>query len=134
MVTARHGDRIHVLGWVDAPGRSALLRAAEVLAYPSLYEGFGIPPLEAMSVGTPVVATDVAAVAEVCGDAALLVPVGDTDALAGALAEVTGDDATANGLRAAGPLRAARYSWDRTVAAMTSLYRDAAAANGRSTP
>lgn len=134
IAASRHRSRIVRLGWVDALQRAALLRAATVLAYPSRYEGFGLPPLEAMSVGTPVVATDVAAVAEVCGDAALLVPVGDTDALAGALADVTGDHATAARLRAAGPLQAARYSWDRTVTAMTSLYRDAAAARSGSTP
>ena len=131
---SRHRARIVRLGWVDALQRASLLRAAAVLAYPSRYEGFGLPPLEAMSVGTPVVATDVPAVAETCSDAALLVPVGDLEALAGAIASVIGDDTVAQRLRSAGALRAEHYSWDRTVAAMTALYRDAAGVPGNSTP
>jgi glycosyltransferase involved in cell wall biosynthesis len=128
IATSRHRDRIVRLGWVDTHQRAALLRAAAVLAYPSRYEGFGLPPLEAMSVGTPVVATDVAAVAETCGDAAVLVPVGDTDALAAGLADVLNDAAVAQRLRTAGPVQAGRYRWGRTVTGMVELYRDAAAA------
>src|SRR5690606_24040703 len=67
-------DRIVRLGWVDDAARSALLHGAAVLAYPSRYEGFGLPPLGAMSVGTPVVATAVGSLPEVLGDAAILVP------------------------------------------------------------
>ena len=130
MAACTHRDRIVRLGWVDDVGRSALLRAASVLAYPSRYEGFGIPPLEAMSVGTPVVATAVAAVAEVCGDAAVLVPVGDTAALADALADVLADGATAHRLRAGGPRRAAEFSWADTVGAITTLLSDAAGSSG----
>lgn len=127
VANSRHRGRIVRLGWVEPRSRSALLRAASVLAYPSWYEGFGIPPLEAMSVGTPVVATDVAAIAEVCGDAALLVPPGIPGALAQALTEVLSGGAVADRLRAVGPAHAARYRWEDTVAGITALLADAAA-------
>jgi glycosyltransferase involved in cell wall biosynthesis len=127
---SRHRSRIVRLGWVDANQRAALLRAADVLAYPSRYEGFGLPPLEAMAAGTPVVATAVPAVAETCGDAALLVPAGDTDALAGALARVLDDPAESARLRAVGPARAARFTWDATTDGLVALYRRAAGRPG----
>lgn len=123
---ARHGDRVVRTGWVDDHQRASLLRGASVLAYPSRYEGFGLPPLEAMSVGTPVVTTDAGALAETCAGGALVVPVGDTEALGGALLAVLTDDAEAGRLRTAGPAWAARYDWDRTTAAMIDLYRRAA--------
>ena len=120
--------RILRLGWVDTDQRAALLRGAAVLAYPSRYEGFGLPPLEAMLVGTPVVATDVPAVAETCGEATLLVPPADHDALAGALARVLDDEAgLATRLRSAGPQRAATFTWDRSIEGMVSLYGEAMA-------
>jgi glycosyltransferase involved in cell wall biosynthesis len=120
--------RIVRVGWVDADQRAALLSGAAVLAYPSRYEGFGLPPLEAMAVGTPVVATDVPAVAETCGDAVVLVPTGDPEALADALRRVVVDeDAVAQRLRTAGPAHAAGFTWERTVAGMVALYDEAAA-------
>ena len=75
---ARHAGRIHRIGWVD--DRSSLIAGARVLAYPSLYEGFGLPPLEAMSLGVPVVATTAGAIPEVVGDAAVLVEPRDVPA------------------------------------------------------
>jgi len=120
---ATHHDRIVRLGWVSDGHRAALLRGATVLAYPSIYEGFGLPPLEAMSVGTPVVSTRAGAIPEVVGDAALLVEPGDADALAGALARVLDDTATADGLRARGRSRVACYSWARTADELAAIYR-----------
>lgn len=125
---ARHADRIVRLGWVDAEQRAALLRGATVLAYPSLYEGFGIPPLEAMAAGTPVVAGRAGALPETCGDAAVLVDPLDVDALAAALDEVVHDEGTAAELVARGRANLARFSWDRSAAELTALYRRAAAA------
>ena len=78
--------RVVRTGWVDEPTLSGLLHGACVLAYPSVYEGFGFPPLQAMAAGVPVVATRAGALPEVLGDAAVLVDVGDTEALAAALA------------------------------------------------
>lgn len=127
---ARHGDRIRRLGWVDAATRADLLAAARVLAAPSLYEGFGYPPLEAMAAGTPVVATAVGSLPEVLGDAACLVPGGDIDALTDALAAVVDDDAVAARLAAAGPPHAAGFSWSECAQGLVELYRDAMAGRG----
>lgn len=113
------------LGWVDDATRAALLRGATALAYPSLYEGFGFPVLEAMSVGVPVVATAVGGVPEVAGDAALLVPPGDVPALAAALRTAIGDDAERTRLVAAGRARAATFTWEAHAKGMARLWRDA---------
>ncbi len=119
---ARHRDRVVRLGWVSDHDRAALLRGAAVYAYPSIYEGFGLPPLEAMSADTPVVTTTAGAIPEVVGDAAVLVPPRDVDALAGALRRVLDDDALADELRRRGRTRAAGYSWDETAEALVRLY------------
>lgn len=124
---ARHRRRIVRLGWVDDDTRLALLRGAAVLAYPSRYEGFGLPPLEAMGVDLPVVATGVGAVAEVVGDAALLVPVGDAEALATALTTVLDDEDLRATLVAAGRERVAGFTWHRTVTGIADLYHRARA-------
>lgn len=126
LVTARHTDRIVRLGRVDDHQRAALYRGATVLAYASLYEGFGIPPLEAMSVGTPVVASRAGALPETCGDAARYVDPFDVDDLAAALAEVTGDEAVAADLARRGRARVAEFSWDASAAQLVALYRRAA--------
>jgi glycosyltransferase involved in cell wall biosynthesis len=118
-------DRVVRLGWVDDGARADLLAGASVLAYPSRYEGFGLPPLEAMAAGVPVVATAVGAVPEVVGDAAALVPQGDAAALAEALREVLADPERAEDLRRRGRERVTQFDWDRTVAGLVDLYRDA---------
>jgi len=118
--------RIVRLGTVPEHQRLALLRGATVVAYPSRYEGFGLVPLEAMAVGTPVVTTDAGAVPEVVGDAAFVVPVGDTDALAGGLELVLGDEALAQELADAGEARVRQFPWSATVAGLVALYRQAA--------
>jgi len=122
---ARHRRRVVRLGWVDDEARLALLRGALVVAYPSRYEGFGLVPLEAMAVGTAVVATDVGAIGEVTGEGALLVPAGDHDALADALARVIGIDDLRMGLIHRGSLRVAAFSWADTVDQIVDLYRRA---------
>jgi glycosyltransferase involved in cell wall biosynthesis len=98
------------------------------LAYPSLYEGFGLPPLEAMAAGTAVVAAAGGAIPEIVGDGALVVPAGDTAALAGALERVVSDEELRTDLVARGRLQLRRYSWDSTAEAMVALYRDVDAA------
>lgn len=125
---ARHRRRVRRLGWVDDDTRWALVRGAAVVAYPSRYEGFGLVPLDAMSVRTPVVATAAGAVPEVVDDAARLVPVGDLDALTDALAGVLTDEAVAAALVAAGTARVARFRWDHTVSGLVDLYGRAVAA------
>ncbi|MBV9952210.1 MAG: glycosyltransferase family 4 protein [Acidimicrobiia bacterium] len=124
---ARHRDRIRRLGWVSDDERAALLRGATAFAYPSRYEGFGLPPLEAMLAGVPVVTTTAGALQEVVGDAALLVPPLDHDALVAGLIEILRDDMRRASLVAAGTARAARYDWARTADGLVDLYRRATA-------
>lgn len=115
--------RVSLTGPVPDAERVALLLAARVLASSSRYEGFGFPLLEAMAAGTPVVATAAGAVPEVVGNAAELVPVGDADALAGALASVVTDESLRMHLVAAGRSRAETFSWDRTAKGMVALWQ-----------
>jgi glycosyltransferase involved in cell wall biosynthesis len=123
MAQAKHRARIRRLGWVE--DRAALLRDAAVLCYPSLYEGFGLPPLEAMAAGVPVVATAAGALPEVLGDAAVLVPPGDAGALAAGIQSALSEPTR---LIHAGRQQAARYQWDDAAARLEALYEDAAAA------
>ncbi len=118
---AAHRDRIVRLGYVSDQDRDDLLRGAAVYCYPSLYEGFGLPPLEAMSVGAPVVATRAGSIPEVCGDGADLVEVGDADALGAALARALTDDAHRAALVARGYATVARYRWDEAGDAFAAL-------------
>lgn len=127
LARAAHADRVVRLGWVDDDQRAALLRGATAVAYPSVYEGFGLVPLEAMAAGVPVVSTRAGAIPEVVGDAAELVAVGDVDALAGALDRLVDDEGRRAELVAAGHLRRARFRWDTTVDDLVALYRRASA-------
>ena len=95
-------DRIVRTGWVEQADLAALLDRASLLAYPSLYEGFGFPPLQAMRAGVPVVATRAGSLPEVLGDGALLVDAGDHGGLVEALEAVLGDEALRDRLIAAG--------------------------------
>jgi glycosyltransferase involved in cell wall biosynthesis len=122
--------RIIRLGYVSRAERAALLANAAVFAYPSLYEGFGFPPLEAMTAGLPVVTTDAGALPEVVGDAALMVPAGEAEPLAQALEAAVYDDCVRAVLVDKGRRRAASFGWDACAAGLAALYRDAAAARG----
>lgn len=116
-------SRIVRLGRIDDDQRLALLRGAAVVAYPSRYEGFGLVPLEAMAVGTPVVTTSVGAIAEVVGDAAVLVAPGDVEALANGLGRALGDDELRAQLVVAGDQRVDALPWRATVEGIAGLYR-----------
>ncbi len=112
-------------GWVGDETLPGLFAAASVFCYPSHYEGFGLPPLEAMAAGAPVVAGAYSAAEEVLGDAAVLVDPGDTEALAGAIIRVASDEGLRADLRRAGKARAARYTWASTALATMDAYRSA---------
>ena len=123
---ATHANRIHRLGWSD--DRSSLIAGARLLAYPSLYEGFGLPPLEAMSLGVPVVASTAGAIPEVVGDAAVLVPPRDVPALAEALLLVSLDATVRDTLIRAGTQRVRQFTWKRAGQQLGQLYRTLAVA------
>ncbi|HUO85979.1 MAG TPA: glycosyltransferase family 1 protein [Thermoanaerobaculia bacterium] len=115
------------LGRVDDDRLLALYQGATAFAYPSLYEGFGLPVLEAMACGVPVVTSDVSSLPEIAGDAALLVDPRDASALARALRRLIDEPALAADLAARGRIRAAEFSWERTAAAMEDVFREALA-------
>ena len=123
-------ERVERVGYLGEVERQSLLDGAAVLAYPSLYEGFGFPPLEAMAAGVPVVATAAGAVPEVVGDAAELVAPSDAGAMAAALARVIEEPALRAKLVAAGRARALRFTWDAAAHAMVELYGAAVADRG----
>jgi len=123
-VDASHGrDRIVQTGFVAERDRADLLAGATVFAYPSVYEGFGFPPLEAMQCGIPVVAGDAGALPEVLGDAARLVDPDDADAIADAVAALLEPGDERDELRRRGTERVARYDWSVTTDRMVGLYR-----------
>jgi glycosyltransferase involved in cell wall biosynthesis len=118
--------RIMLTGYVADDARSWLLHHARLLAYPSLDEGFGFPLLDAMQAGTPIVAADVGSIPEVAGDAAVLVPPLDVEALAAAIERVLVDTAAREALLAAAAGRLAAFSWQSTADAMVVLYEQLA--------
>jgi len=114
------------LGYVSEGDLHLLLNAASVLAYPSLYEGFGLPPIEAMACGTPVVTTHAGGLRDSVGDAAAIVDPHDPKALADSLTRVLTDEQYADDLRWRGFLRAASFSWRETARLTAQAYRNAA--------
>jgi glycosyltransferase involved in cell wall biosynthesis len=117
--------RVVLAGSVDQVTLHGLYASADGLAYPSLYEGFGLPVLEAMAHGTPVLTSDRSSLPEVAGDAALLVDPVDPDAIAKGLVALVSDGALRQSLAVAGPRRAAAFTWAATAAATWAAYREA---------
>lgn len=113
--------RVELVGHVPADELAALYRGAEALVFPSLFEGFGLPVLEAMASGTPVVTTTTSALPEVAGDAAVLVPPSDAAALAEGIEQAL---SRAPELRAAGLARAASFRWDALAATTRRVYEE----------
>jgi glycosyltransferase involved in cell wall biosynthesis len=124
-LATEHGfpaKRLHVLGRIDDENLSAVLRRAAVLAVPSRAEGFGLPVLEAMAVGTPVVHTDVPALVEVAGGVGLIVPRGDADTLAHALHETVSQTVATAERVAQGQQRAAQFTWEHAAHELWRLH------------
>jgi len=122
-------DRVLFPGFVADADLPALYSAARVLAYPSIYEGFGLPMLEAMACGTPVVTSTASCMPEVAGDAALLVPPTDVDALAAALDRALTDEALRADLIAKGRARARQFSWAKSAQQLLEIYHAVCAAS-----
>ncbi len=115
-------DRVHFLGYVPRADLVALYNAATALVYPSLYEGFGLPVVEAMACGTPVAASRIPALQEIGGPAVYWVEPRDVSGWAEAMARLADDADLRDGLRAAGLTRAPQFSWDRAAAELIGLY------------
>ena len=115
-------DRVRRLGFVRDDDLPGLYRLATVFAYPSLHEGFGIPPLEAMASGVPVVSSAVSSLPEVVGDAGLLVDPRSTEELAEALGSVFQDERLRQDLAAKGRLRAQQFSWEDVARRTATVY------------
>jgi glycosyltransferase involved in cell wall biosynthesis len=115
-------ERVIFAGFVPQEELPLWYNTADLFVYPSLYEGFGLPPLEAMACGTPVVVSNVSALPEVVGEAGLRVPPLDAEALAAAIEAVLGAPEQHSALRAAGLQRAATFSWRETARRTSQVY------------
>jgi len=118
-------ERIVRLGHVPEEALPAIYGAAEVFCFPSLYEGFGLPVLEAMACGTPVVCANTSSLPEVGGEAAVYIDPTDPEALTAALAELLGDEARRRDLGGRGVVWARRFTWDRTARLTLKAYQAA---------
>jgi glycosyltransferase involved in cell wall biosynthesis len=116
---------VRFTGYLDDADLPALYSAAEAFVFPSLYEGFGLPPLEAMACGAPVIASNASSLPEVVGSAALLVDPHDSGALAAAIERVLGDQPLRDDLRRRGLARAAQFGWARAAQETLAAYRQA---------
>ncbi len=121
-------DRVTFTGYVTDPQKVALLGGAVLLAFPSLYEGFGFPALEAMACGAPVLTANVSALPELVGGAAVLVDPLDVGSIREGLERLLGDEDLRERLRAAGLERASAFDWDRTARATAAVLHQAAEA------
>ncbi|MGH2558993.1 MAG: glycosyltransferase family 4 protein [Thermomicrobiales bacterium] len=117
--------RVRLTGFVEDDDLPAWYRAADCFAFPSLYEGFGLPVLEAMACGVPVVTSNASSLPEVAGNAALLVDPHSVEAIADGIRRVVTEPARANALRRAGQVRAFRFTWERTATLTVAVYREA---------
>jgi glycosyltransferase involved in cell wall biosynthesis len=123
---AVHQHKLHkqvrFLGYLSDETLAILYRLAAVFVFPSLYEGFGLPPLEAMASGAPVVTSNVSSLPEVTGDAAVLVDPYDVDSIVDGIRRVLTNPELAAEMRRKGPIRAREFSWERSVARTRDLY------------
>ena len=123
---AVHRHKLHkyvrFFGFVPDRTLAILYRLAAVFVFPSLYEGFGLPPLEAMASGTPVITSNVSSLPEVVGDAALLVDPLQPEAIADAMRRVLTDSALRADLRGRGLIRARQFSWERSIRRVREIY------------
>ena len=119
-------ERVMLTGAVSEPAKSWLLHNAAMVAYPSVYEGFGFPILEAMAAGVPVVAAKAGSIPEIAGDAAQLVEPTDEDAIGQAIERLLDDDERRAELVQRGRARVSEFSWHSTATTVARLYRELA--------
>lgn len=122
--SANIGERIRLTGYLNDEELRALYSSCGAFVYPSLYEGFGLPPLEAMACGAPVIAGRIAALQETLGDAAILVEPLDVQTLARTIGELLQNEKQRQKLSQAGVNRAAEFSWDKTAKRTHAVYQD----------
>ncbi|HEY0319371.1 MAG TPA: glycosyltransferase family 1 protein [Pyrinomonadaceae bacterium] len=118
-------DRLRFTGYISDEDLSALYSSCRAFIYPSLYEGFGLPPLEAMACGAPVITSRIHSISEVVGRAAHLVEPTDARAMAQSIIRLLGDDAEREKLRTAARERAAEFTWEKTAEQTLEIYRQA---------
>ncbi len=123
-------DRVCFIGWVDESDKPALLRGAACAVFVSRYEGFGLPVLEALACGTPMIASDASSLPELVGAAGFALDPDDVQGLAGAILSCLVDESLMNELRQRGPEQAARFSWTETARQTLDAYAHAAAGRG----
>jgi glycosyltransferase involved in cell wall biosynthesis len=116
---------VHFSGFIDEVDKPAVYRGAVAFIFPSRYEGFGLPPLEALACGTPVVASDAASLPEIVGDAGILLPPDDAEGMAGALIQLACDEVFRAEMSRRALAQAAAFSWERTAKATLAAYREA---------
>ncbi len=117
-------DHVCLTGYLDDKDLAALYSSCKVFVYPSLYEGFGLPPLEAMACGAPVIASQIAAITETLGDAARLIDPRDVDDLALAMVEMLSDEKMRERFARAGVERVKQFTWEKTALETLKVYRD----------
>jgi glycosyltransferase involved in cell wall biosynthesis len=127
---ARQRERVVLPGYLGTREKVALMTGAEALAFPTLYEGFGFPLLEAMACGTPILTSNVSSLPEVAGDAALFVDPLDESSITDGLERLLGDAAFRRHLIAAGTHRLEAFSWDGSARAHAAVLRRAAGRSG----
>jgi glycosyltransferase involved in cell wall biosynthesis len=116
-------DKVHFTGYVEQPDLPVIYNLADVFVYPSVYEGFGLPVLEAMACGTPVITSNVSSLPEIVGDAGVLLAPNDTQALGRSMLELINDPIQRQRLSIMGQERAAAFSWKRTAEKTIAVYR-----------
>jgi glycosyltransferase involved in cell wall biosynthesis len=120
-------EDVQFVGWVDEAHKPALYRGAACAVFASRYEGFGLPVLEALACGTPLVSSNASSLPELVGDAGFTLDPGDVQGLAGAMLACLVDEPLAEELRKRGPAQAARFRWEKTAQETLDVYREVAA-------